>query len=135
MKVMLDTNVVLDLLFEREQFADDARAIFELVESRKISGYLCATAVTTIYYLVAKTLDKPSADDVISKLLRLFDIAEVDKKVLLQALLIGDKDYEDSVVYSSAEFAKIDKIITRDKNGFAKSKVVAISPKEFLGKF
>lgn len=54
MKVLLDTNIVLDLLLQREPFCNEAKVIFELIESDKIQGYLCATTITTIYYLISK---------------------------------------------------------------------------------
>jgi predicted nucleic acid-binding protein len=58
MKILLDTNIVLDLLLQREPFCNDVKTIFELIESNKISGYLCATSITTIYYLISKSTDK-----------------------------------------------------------------------------
>jgi predicted nucleic acid-binding protein len=132
MNILLDTNIVLDLLLQRKPFCDDAKIIFELVESRKINGYLCATSITTIHYLVSKTTNRQEANGIIENLLRLFDIADVNKIVLLESIKNNGKDFEDSVIYTSAEFFDIDVIITRDKKGFAQSNIKVNQPREFL---
>jgi predicted nucleic acid-binding protein len=135
MKVLLDTNIVLDLLLQREPFCDDAKVIFELIESNKIEGYLCATTITTIYYLISKNSTKNQADNIISQLLQLFNIADVNKNILLKSLDNNGKDFEDSVIYTSAEFFDIRIIITRDKKGFEKSNIKIATTKEFLESF
>jgi predicted nucleic acid-binding protein len=132
MKVLLDTNIVLDVLLQREPFCKEAKEIFAQVESGKIEGFLCATTITTIYYLVSKTTTISNANDIIKKLLLLFEIATVNKHVLQKALQNSGKDFEDSVIYTSAEVFDIDVIISRDLKGFKKSKVMTQSPKEFL---
>ena len=132
MKILLDTNIVLDVLLQREPFCDDAKIIFELIESNKVSGFLCATSITTIYYLTSKSKNKIQADVIIDNLLQLFDIADVNKNILLKSLKNNGKDFEDSVIYTSAEYLDIDIIITRDKKGFKKSSVKVKQPREFL---
>ena len=132
MKILLDTNIVLDILLQREPFCNDAKAIFELIESNKINGYLCATSITTIYYLISKSDNKSLADIVIEQLLQLFNIADVNKNVLLKSLQNNGKDFEDSVIYTSAEYCSVDIIITRDKKGFRQSNIKVMQPKEFL---
>ena len=132
MKILLDTNIVLDLLLARDPFVDDAQAIFILVENRHIEGYLCADAITTIHYLVSRELGKHSADNVIAKLLEIFEVTPVDKQVLTEAARTHSTDYEDSVAYTSAYYAGVDRIITRDQKGFKQSKVPVLEPGEFL---
>ncbi len=132
MKILLDTNIVLDLLLAHDPFVDDARAIFLLIENRHIEGYLCADVVTTIHYLVSRERGKQSADDVITKMLDIFEITPVDKRVLTEATRTHGTDYEDSVVHTSAYHAGIDRIITRDPKGFKQSKVPVSAPGEFL---
>ena len=69
MKILLDTNVVLDLLLAREPFVDLAREIFILIENKEIEGYLCATSVTTLHYLIGRETNKKEANQIIEKLL------------------------------------------------------------------
>jgi len=133
MKILLDTNVVLDLLLERENFKQ-AKQIFEKIEGREIDGYLCATTITTIHYLVTKTYDKNRANEIIKDLLKLFEIVDVTKSILLKAIENNGKDFEDSVIYKGSEFFDIDLIITRDKKGFKNSNIKVLNPIEFLSK-
>ncbi len=132
MKLLLDTNIVLDVLLSREPFVSDALEIFSLIELKKVDAYLCATTITTIYYLVSKSLNKVQTNRVIENLLQLFKIASVDKDVLVASLKNNGKDFEDSVLYTSAKFCDIDLIVTRDKKGFTNSTVSVQEPKEFL---
>jgi predicted nucleic acid-binding protein len=132
MKILLDTNVVLDILLERNLFVAHAREIFQLIESQKIEGYLCATTVTTLHYLVSRQLDKPTADHAIKQLLALFAVAPVDKNTLLEASSGHAVDYEDAVLYLSAHHIQMDMIITRDPKGFVDSPVDTLSPEAFL---
>jgi predicted nucleic acid-binding protein len=60
-KVLVDTNVVLDLLLDRLPFSDDAALLFERVESGAVTAVLCGTTITTIYYIAAKTIGSRKA--------------------------------------------------------------------------
>ncbi|CAA6820913.1 MAG: Putative nucleic acid-binding protein, contains PIN domain [uncultured Sulfurovum sp.] len=135
MKVLLDTNVVLDLLLAREPFVDLAKEIFSLIENTEVEGYLCATSVTTLHYLIGRAMNKKEADEIIEKLLTLFEVTPVTKKVLYDASIDNGVDYEDSVIYTSAYHSQINIIVTRDKRGFKTSKVSSLTPKEFLAFF
>jgi len=84
---------------------------------------LCATSIATIYYLISKSTDRLKADEIIENLLQLFNIADVNKNILLKSLENNGKDFEDSVIYTSAEYFKVDVIITRDKKGFKQSNI------------
>ena len=135
MKILLDTNIVLDLLLEREPFCNEAKDIFTIIEADKITGFLCATSITTIYYLISKSIDKSKADQIIEKLLQLFNIADVNKSILFESLKNNGKDFEDSVIYTSAEYFDIDVIITRVKKGFKQSNVKVLKPNDFLEEY
>lgn len=103
-----------------------------MIESKKLEGYICVTTITTIYYLVSKSTTKTKADCIVEDLLSIFEIAEVNKEVLIDSLKNNGKDFEDSVIYTSASFKKIDLIITRDNKAFKKSNIKTLLPKEFL---
>ena len=135
MKILLDTNVVLDVLLAREPFVDLAREIFILIENGEIEGYLCATSVTTLHYLIGRESNKKEANEIIEKLLTLFEVSPVTKKILYDASINNGLDYEDSVIYTSAFYSEIDIIVTRDKRGFKESKISTLNPKEFLAFF
>lgn len=131
MKILLDTNIVLDVLLARNPFVYSAREIFIKIENAEVDGYLSASSVTTLHYLAAKSLGKHDADKTIEELLVLFSIANIDKTVLQNACRENGVDYEDSVIYCAAKQENIDIIITRDKKGFKNSKVTVVSQKNF----
>jgi len=132
MKILLDTNIVLDVLLAREPFVEKGREIFVLVENKEVEAYLCATSVTTIHYLMQKATDKAEADALIMTLLGLFEIAPVDKEILKDASIHNGIDYEDSVIYTASKATGVDGIITRDNSGFKNSSIPVLNPGEFL---
>ncbi|CAA6804493.1 MAG: Unknown protein [uncultured Sulfurovum sp.] len=75
------------------------------------------------------------ADEIIEKLLTLFEVSAVTKEVLIEASKNNGLDYEDSVIYTASNYSEIDIIVTRDKKGFKESKVSVLSPNEFLAFF
>ena len=132
MRVMLDTNVVLDVLQERAGFVENAVAVFEMVESNAITGLLCATTITTLAYLAGKAVGKPQATRQIRQLLALFEIAPVTRAVVDGALKSRSPDFEDAVLAESALLAGADAIITRNLRDFAHSPVRAHTPVQWL---
>jgi predicted nucleic acid-binding protein len=109
--------------------------IFLLIENNKVDGCLCAITITAIYYLIQKNTNKIKANEIIEKLLQIFNIAKIDKTVLLNSLKNNGVDFEDSVIYTSAEYCNIEAIITRNKKGFKNSNIKVLQPKEFLEKY
>jgi predicted nucleic acid-binding protein len=132
MRVLFDTNIVLDLLLDREPFSQDAQTLVSKVEKGEITGLLCATTITTIHYLIGRSSRKEKSVEIIKSLLKLFEIANVTRAVLEAALEVNDRDYEDSVLYKSAYHAGAGMIVTRDRNGFGKSDIPVMNPQELL---
>ncbi len=132
MRVLVDTNVVLDVLLKRQPFAQDAAEVFALVETSAIKGFLCATTVTTLDYLLRQTLTSVKARQALKKLLDLFEIAPVNRPVLEQALASKISDFEDAVLEQSGLVAAVDVITTRNIKDFQKSSLPVLDPPELL---
>ena len=132
MKVLFDTNIIIDFLLDRDPFAEDAAILFALVEYSKIEGAICATTVTTVHYLIKKALGDAAAKQHISSLLSLFDVAAVNRLVLEDALTSGFSDYEDAVIHSAALHCGAKFIVTRNPKDFRKSTLPVYDPSEFL---
>lgn len=132
MRVLVDTNVVLDLLLERQPFADAAARVFALVEESRIEGYICATTVTTIDYLLGLALDPDAARAALQRLLDMFEIAPVNRPVLEQALRSNIADFEDAVLEQAARLVSADAITTRNLKDFARSSIMVFDPSELL---
>jgi predicted nucleic acid-binding protein len=132
MKTLFDTNVILDVLLDREPFANEAAYLLTKIESSGVTGFLCATTATTIHYLATKVLGAREAARHIRSLLSLFEIAPVNRLVLENALACGFSDFEDAVVHEAARHADAKYIVTRDLAGFKKAELPVFTPSEFI---
>lgn len=130
MKILFDTNIVLDILLDREPFSDLAAKLISRVEKKEIKGFLGATTVTTIYYLASKVAGKKKANQEISKLLSIFQIAPVNKPVLAEAIKLKFIDFEDAVLHEAAKQIGVQGIVTRNSNDFKKATLSIYSPEE-----
>ena len=132
MKVLFDIDVVLDLLLDRRPFSKYAGILLSKAERGELSGYICATVVTTIYYLARKVIGDRQARAEVQKLLRFLEPASVTRTVLEGALKVKFKDFEDAVLHEAARQARVEAIITRNTKDFRQSQIPAYSPSELL---
>ena len=130
MKILLDTNIVLDVLMDRLPYSEAATELFSRVEDGTVIGYLCGTTITTVFYLAAKTVGTPRAQDEIRKLLQLFEVAPVNRSVLESALTLDFTDFEDAVIHEAACHVGADAIVTRNQKDFKKSLLPVHSAEE-----
>lgn len=133
MNILFDTNIILDVLLNRKPFVERSVALVSLVEERKINGYLCATTITTIDYLISKQQNTKSARLAIQTLLELFEIAEVNKTVLFKASQSSFTDFEDAVQHFSGKTIPVDALVTRNINDFKKSDFPVYTSEELWG--
>jgi predicted nucleic acid-binding protein len=131
-KVLFDTNVILDHLLEREPHVDVAERLLSLVDTGEIEGIICATTATTIHYLASKTVGAAAAADHLRALLAIFNVACVDREVLRGALDTGFSDYEDAVLHEAARAAGAAAIVTRNGKDFSRSSLPVFDPTELL---
>jgi predicted nucleic acid-binding protein len=132
LKIIFDTNIVLDVLLDREPFATSAALLFSKVERGELLGCLCATTVTTIHYLVYKALGIRQARKHVGSLLSLFEIAPVNRAVFEGALQSDFQDFEDAVIHEASIHAGVEALVTRDVNGFKRTTIPVYSPDELL---
>ena len=132
MKILLDTNIVLDLLMDRLPYSEAAAELFSRVEEGAIIGYLCGTTITTVYYLAAKTVGAPRAQIEIRKLLALFEVAPVNRHVLESAINADFNDFEDAVIHAAACNVGADALVTRNQKDFRKSRIAVYSSEELV---
>lgn len=131
-RVLLDTNIVLDILLKREPHVAASKELWTIAEERRIEAMLAAHAITTIHYVVRKQLGGTVADTVVSQLLKVILIAEVNQQVIEEASAMGLPDFEDAVTACAARYAGCDLIITRDPSGFRHSQVPSLAPEAAL---
>ncbi len=132
MRVLLDTNVILDLLLDREGFAEEAVAIWDAGNNGQIEMFVAAITPTTIFYITRKKKGADIARQYIADILACTQICPLHQQVFLAAETLQFNDYEDAVQMASAMFSRLDCIVTRDQKDFKNSPLPIYSPTEFL---
>lgn len=129
MNALIDTNIILDVFLDRKQFVEDSKRVFDYVAQEKIVGYITACSLEDIYYISHR--DNHSSEEckkIIYKLLELFNIIDVNKEDILNALESGSTDFEDAVIIESAKRNGLDTIITRNISDFKNANLNVLSP-------
>ena len=115
MKIMIDTNVILDFFLSREPHASAAKQLFEMVCQEKIEAFTTASSVTDIYYIIAKRLGDATARKAIQQLLNIIGVIAVDGDDCTNALNLPIPDFEDTLIIVCVNKQTIDCIISNDK--------------------
>ena len=131
-RLLLDTNIILDIALKREPHFELSSKIFELIDKKRIIGYITASTVTDIYYISRKEKGNKIAIEFISNLIEIVDVIGVDKSIIVKALKSNLKDFEDAVQVSAAEYYEIEIIVTRNKSDFLNSGLEILTPKELI---
>lgn len=133
MRVLIDTNIILDFLLQREPFSHDAELLFQEIEAARVIGYVTATTLTDIFYIARKhTRSIEQARQAISDTFTVMLICPVNRAVLKSAFDSEFVDFEDAVQIFCAVNRGLDAIVTRDAKGFMKSPVSVLSIQELL---
>jgi predicted nucleic acid-binding protein len=127
-RVLIDTNIVLDVLLERKPHLVASAAIWDVVESGSAEGFLAAHAITTVHYLAQKQSGARRAKRLIASLLQVFRVAPVDENVLRDALQSETQDFEDAVSAAAAHATGCEAIVTRDPKGFRTAGLPVLTP-------
>ncbi len=133
MRVLIDTNVIIDALTSREPWNKSAEKIFIMAANRIIDMYITASSATDIYYLVRKYLHSTEqAKQIMMKLYSLVNILPVTEADCIDALASAIADYENAVAESAATKSNLDYIVTRNVKDFQNGKTEAILPDDFI---
>lgn len=133
MRLLIDTNVVLDVLLKRQPFYKTGMEVLKLCAQKNIQEYVSASAVTDIYYIANKMIkDKRIVRDLLKNLLQVVSVAAVSEKEIIQALELEWNDFEDSVQYSVALLNTMDGLVTRNPVDYAESELSVWTPEEVL---
>jgi predicted nucleic acid-binding protein len=131
-KILLDTNVVLDIALQRPHFYNDAANIFKKICEKKIQAFVSASTITDIFYILQKENNKEKASQFLLRLIQVIDIVGIDREIILDALALGWNDFEDAVQNCVAQRNGIDIIVTRNVKDYEQSKMKIFSPADFL---
>ena len=136
MKVLIDTNVLLDALLGRTPYFEYADDILRLCADKEIQGYVAAHSITNLFYILRKDLSEEDRRDVLLDLCDILRIEGIDSAKIISALQNRYfVDFEDCLQSNCAEKVGAEYIITRNVKDFVHSKVEVATPKEFLSLF
>jgi predicted nucleic acid-binding protein len=132
MKILLDTDVNLDFILQRQPFFVEAEQIFLELVNGKFEAYICDITPLNIFYIARKEFGNDKTRLEISKLLQLVEVCIVNRQILQNALTSTITDYEDAVQNESAMAENLDAIVTRNTKDFTNSSIKVYTPSEFL---
>lgn len=135
MKVLIDTNVILDVLCNRKMYVEDSLKIFKLSETKQIDGYISALSIANIIYIMRKELSNINIKKILVMLSHIFNIIELNEQDLMEACNLQFNDYEDGIHCNQASRIKADYIITRNIKDYKNSVIKPISPNELTRQF
>ena len=135
MKVVFDTNIVIDALKPNADFEMDAKHVFQLILLEKITPFICANSLTDIFYILKKIRGMEKAKNIIANLIKTFNVIPLTEKDCANALELPMKDFEDAIIAVCAQRYNADIIISRDIEFLrAGTAVDIITPKQLLKK-
>jgi len=131
-QTLLDTNIILDIALKRLPYFESSSQIFEKIGANSINGYVAATTIADIYYIVCKEKGATTAKDFISNLIKFVDVLGVHKDHILHALGSKVQDFEDAIQSSVAEHIGINILITRNTKDYIHSPLFILTPEQFI---
>ena len=135
MKLMIDTNVLLDVLLDRKPYADDSAMIWRLCEAEETEGCISYLSFANMVYVLRKKINKESIMHMITDLSLIFKFEALEQGDLYTAAGCLWDDFEDAIQFATAVRINADYIITRNKKDYQGSTVPVMTPKEFLASY
>jgi predicted nucleic acid-binding protein len=132
MRVLFDTDVVLDVITERVPFAAAASELLDLSEQGLFEAYISGITPINIFYIARKAKSSADLRQAIAQLLRTVRVCPIDHAVLVNALISPIADYEDAVQHASAQAYNLDAIVTRNLDDYKNATLPVYSPTDFL---
>lgn len=133
MRILIDTNILIDVIARREPFFADALKIFELCQQEIVDGTIAAHSVVNMAYILRKQFTPDELRQILLRLCKIFQVEAIDLGKLIAALSNRDfSDFEDCLQTQCALNARADYIVTRNVKDFAASEVPAVTPEDFF---
>lgn len=134
MKLLIDANILLDVLQNREGFVKDSAMIWKLCETEKAEGYVSVLTFANLVYIMRKEMNPIKIREVLNQLSLIFEVTELTAADLTRATELQWSDFEDAVQSVTAQKVHADYIVTRNVRDFTKSRVIAFTPSELLAR-
>ena len=134
MRLLIDANVLLDVLQNRQPHAEDSSKVWKLCETEQAEGYISALTIANLMYIMRRQLEPDAIEHILQSLSLIFRMADLCVADIAHAASMKWDDFEDAVQASTAERIHADYIITRNVRDFKKSRIIAFTPSEFLAR-
>ena len=134
-RVLLDTNIFMDVLCEREGLVDQSTTVLNWSERHPGESWMAWHSLANLHFLGIKYVGKGRTDSFINSMLEIFEISPTDTRSARLARMLPIPDFEDAMQVAAADRVKADFIITRNLKDYKKSPISAISPEEFVERF
>ena len=134
MRLLIDGNIILDVLQNREPHVVDSAKIWKLCETDQVEGYVSGLTFSNLVYIMRKELSPEKINEVFKSLGLIFRFTDLTVSDLAKAAEQQWDDFEDALQAATAELIHADNIITRNVKDFKQSKIVAFTPTEFLAR-
>ncbi len=134
MRALIDTNIILDILFQRQPHVEPAAALWLACEQGRFEGFISAITPVNVFYIARKQVGREKARELVADILSVFKICSLDIQELQLALKLPILDFEDAVQVACAQSNGIDWIVTRNQVDFSASPLSIVSAQDFLKK-
>ena len=131
-RVYIDSDIIIDFLYERKNFFSESAEIFSRLENSKLEGYVSSLIFWNIFYLLSKFLGEVEARKKIYQFRQLVKIIAIDEKIIDLALKSAVKDFEDAIQFYAAKSKGIEFFLTRNKKDYPKHDITILDCKEYL---
>ena len=131
-KLLVDTNIILDLFAKREGFYAAAAQLFSLADKKEVKLYVCSLSFANVHYILRRQLPEDKVREVLRKLKVLVQVLALDSKTIDKSLNSEFNDFEDALHYYAAVASNIDVIVTRNLKDFKKSKLPVMTASQFI---
>lgn len=131
-KILLDTNIILDIALARQPFFGESKQVLSLVEQGEVQGYISASTFSDIYYIICQAKGRDSTLEFLRQLATFCQVATVDNSVISIALTCNFKDFEVAIQYSAAVINLIDAIVTRNPRDFPVNTPRIVTPNQLI---
>lgn len=131
-RVFIDSDIILDVLAQREEFYTHAAKLFTLLDQGEVVGFTSPIVFANLHYILRKMKSKEYALQSLTKLKSLISILPVDARIIDLALVSNFNDFEDAIQYYTAKSCEINFIITRNKKHYKPGKISVCTAEEYL---
>lgn len=131
-RILVDTNIVLDLLAERKEFITEAQELFTLSDKKELKLYVSSLTFTNTYYILSEKMKLSNARKILRKFKVLVEVLPMDDKVIDLSLESDFNDFEDAIQYHTAIENEIEIILTRNLKDFKTAKIPVLTAKNYI---